>query len=487
MTNKRKAPDVSIFRTIVEQSPVSTQIFSPDGETIYVNKAWEELWGIKFSEFGGYNILQDKQLVEKQIMQYIKKGFAGNMTQIPAIKYEPETSIPGESTVAFKWVKAVIYPIKDSTGKIQEVILQHEDITEQKEYEERIISHQERLELAQEAGNIGAYERNMRTGFVMWTPQLEQLYGYEKGSLANNYKAWAKHVHPDDLARIEKEIKEATRNHKTVDIEFRIIRKDKKTRWIAAKAKTIYDEGGEPVKHIGVNMDITERKNLETRKDEFISMASHELKTPVTSLKVFTQTMQRQLRKNNDSRYESYLEKMEGQIDKLSRLISDLLDVSKINTGKFALQKETFYIDDLVHEVAENLRTIAKRKIVIKNGVKVTITGDKVRLSQVIVNLINNAFKYSPKDKEVTVIITPAGEKVRVSVVDQGKGISKEYQDKIFERFYQVPEATQQTYPGLGLGLYISHEIVKMHKGKIEVQSEADKGATFSFILPTKA
>src|ERR671913_1812486 len=124
------------FRLMVEQSPLSTQIFSPDGRTLRVNRAWEELWGVTLDQIPQYNVLQDRQLVEKGIMPYIERGFAGEATAVPPVRYEPDATIPSVSVVAHRWVQAYIYPVKDTEDEIQEVVLLHEDITERREAEE---------------------------------------------------------------------------------------------------------------------------------------------------------------------------------------------------------------------------------------------------------------------------------------------------------------------------------------------------------------
>jgi PAS domain S-box-containing protein len=128
------------FRTLIEQSPMSTQVFSPDGRTIQVNRAWEELWGVTLETLGGYNILEDEQLVEKGIMPYIRQGFAGTPTAIPPILYDPEVTIPNVTVNENpqRWVQAIIYPVRDAAGEIREVVLMHEDISERKRVEENL-------------------------------------------------------------------------------------------------------------------------------------------------------------------------------------------------------------------------------------------------------------------------------------------------------------------------------------------------------------
>ena len=226
-------------------------------------------------------------------------------------------------------------------------------------------------------------------------------------------------------------------------------------------------------------------RESEQRKDEFIGMTSHELKTPVTSLKGFTNVLQRRLSKQNDGQSLHYLARMDVQLDKLSRLISDLLDVSRVQTGKLDLQREAFDLDALLHETVETLQAAtATHQLLIEGSTGARILGDKDRLAQVFINLITNAVKYSPRAHTVIVRLSREQGQVIVSVQDFGIGIAATHQQHIFERFYQVTDREEKTYPGLGIGLYISQEIVERHRGRIWLESSKGAGTTFFVSLP---
>ena len=212
--------------------------------------------------------------------------------------------------------------------------------------------------------------------------------------------------------------------------------------------------------------EIRERKNAEealreseARKDEFISMASHELKTPLT--------------------------RMEEQLDKLTKLVSDLLDVTKMQTGKLEFREERFFLNELVRETLENLQgTMETHHLQLEEVTDVQVLGDKDRLGQVLINLLTNAIKYSPEADTVIVRVSADEHNAIVSVQDFGIGIAETHQEKIFERFYQVNDGTEKTFPGLGIGLYISSQIVRGHHGRLWVESAKGAGATFYVTLP---
>ncbi len=258
-------------------------------------------------------------------------------------------------------------------------------------------------------------------------------------------------------------------------------------RWSLVKSRPVPGESGEVAMVITIIHDITERMRVERRKDEFISIASHELKTPITSLKGFTNVLQRRLTKQGDAQGLHYLARMDAQLNKLTTLISDLLDISRIQSGKLALRAEPFDLDALIDEAVENLQAAtATHHLLIEGSTGAQVFGDKERLEQVFINLLTNAIKYSLKAKTVIVRLFRDGdaEQAIVSVQDFGIGIEKTHHEKIFERFYQIIDPEEKTYPGLGIGLYISSEIVARHHGRMWVESRKGEGATFSVALP---
>ncbi|HEY4036889.1 MAG TPA: ATP-binding protein [Ktedonobacteraceae bacterium] len=239
---------------------------------------------------------------------------------------------------------------------------------------------------------------------------------------------------------------------------------------------------------MGFVLDISERKELDKRKDELISMASHELKTPVTSLKGFISLLERRLSTQGNQQELYYITRVNAQVNKLTKLINDLLDLSRMQTGKLAYREEHFEMNTLVHEIIENVQgTTQTHHLLIEEQTQVETFGDRDRIGQVVTNLLNNAIKYSPQASTILTRIAKDQNNILVSIQDFGIGIAKEHQDKIFERFYQVTDPEEKTYPGLGIGLYISYEIIKRHGGQMWVESQKGHGAIFHFTLPISA
>jgi len=227
-----------------------------------------------------------------------------------------------------------------------------------------------------------------------------------------------------------------------------------------------------------------QKKNLE-QKDEFISIASHELKTPVTSIKGYIQLLRHSFKQEGNTRAEEMLGRADVQVNKLSKLISELLDVRKIEHGQLQYNEESFDLSALVNEMVQELLSFSNtHELRCTAADTCMVYGDRNKISQVISNLIENAIKYSPAGTNVLIDVKRAGDKACCSVQDFGMGIPHGEQDKIFGRFYRVGGSLENTYAGLGLGLYISAEILKRHNGKLTVESEYGKGSTFCFELP---
>jgi PAS domain S-box-containing protein len=224
-----------------------------------------------------------------------------------------------------------------------------------------------------------------------------------------------------------------------------------------------------------------EIKVLNTKKDEFLSIASHELKTPLTSIKAFNQLMRRT---QETEKLAGYIDKSAAHIVKLEKLVNDLLDVTKINAGKMQYNMQLFDFRQMLLESIESVQhTVNSHEIVLNANVDLEFKGDQLRMEQVVNNFLINAVKYSPGGKKVVVNATIEEGNIIVSVQDFGVGIPKDHLDHLFERFYRV-DNTAMRFEGLGLGLFIASEILRRHKGAFWIESEPDKGSTFYFRLP---
>lgn len=265
------------------------------------------------------------------------------------------------------------------------------------------------------------------------------------------------------------------------------VRKDQTRIDVSLSISPIKDNEGRVIGGAKIARDISKRKAEERQKDAFISMASHELKTPITALKGFTQVLLRRFKQRDDEDTLRLLSRMDTQLNKLTKRVNEMLDISIMETGQLEYHKESFTLNALVEEIVEIVQeTTQTHQIEIVRQAYVQIFGDKDRLGQVLMNLLTNAIKYSPQaDRVIVCIETDQNQNnAIVRVQDFGLGIASAYHQDIFQRFYRVSDEQNQNFPGLGIGLYICDSIVKRHGGHISVQSALGKGSTFSIVLP---
>jgi two-component system phosphate regulon sensor histidine kinase PhoR len=296
---------------------------------------------------------------------------------------------------------------------------------------------------------------------------------------------WQTVVHPDDLPQSLIAWNHSIRTGEPFKVEDRKLGKDGNYRWHLGHALPFKNNNKEIIAWFGICTNIEDQKKAMEKKDEFISVASHELKTPVTSLKGFTQILQMAFEKEGNVMANNLLPKMDQQINKLTNLINDLLDVTKVNSGQLRLDEEKFEFNELVKETVEEMqRTTTTHKIETNFTDTVYTFADKNRIGQVLINLLSNAIKYSPNADKVIVTCCCEDGKLKLCVQDFGIGIPEAQQPKLFTRFFRVSDDKTNTYPGLGLGLYITNEIIKRHNGTIDFKSEEGKGSIFCFSLP---
>ncbi|MDB5062768.1 MAG: hypothetical protein JWP67_2611 [Mucilaginibacter sp.] len=324
---------------------------------------------------------------------------------------------------------------------------------------------------------------NLPTG--EFTSYNQRWYDYTGLTLDDDHDVvWEMIVHPDDLEETLRLYNNSLKTGELFEIENRYKRYDGVYRWHLNRSKPLKNDAGDIIFWVGTATDIEDQKKEMERKDEFIGIASHELKTPLTSLKGYLQLIASYKKEDLPPIVKQYVTKASISISKLQSLINDLLDVSKIKAGRLEYAIGDVNITELVNLCVENARHVSPAYTFnIKVDNEYIVKGNQERLEQVLMNLINNAVKYSPFNKTVTLTAQQMCNNVRVAVEDSGIGLSPDQKDKIFERFYRVEDKQNMT-SGLGMGLYISKEIINNHNGIIGVESEMGKGSTFYFELP---
>ncbi len=363
------------------------------------------------------------------------------------------------------------------------------DVTAQRSIINELKASEENLRLATEAAELGTFDLDLVKGTMDWDKRCRELFGIYSPRPVNYQYDFLTGLHPDDRERVAGVIADCMNksvNNGDYDVEYRTVGvEDGKVRWIRAKGKVFFDEADKPVRFMGAVLDITENKLDEIRKNDFIAMASHELKTPLTSLKAYIQLLLTKARKKDDEFLVSSLEKSENQVNKMTSLIYGFLDLSKIEAGKLKLNASIFDMNSVIEDVIAESAPIAPSHTIQFERIGIlSVKADAEKISQVLVNFISNAVKYSPKHSTIKVVATQQNERVKVAVYDEGIGIDFQHQQHIFERFYRVDHPETKGFSGFGIGLYLSAEIIKLHNGIIGVESKENQGSAFYFELP---
>jgi signal transduction histidine kinase len=357
--------------------------------------------------------------------------------------------------------------------------------------QKRVERAEETSRLAIEGADLGTFDMDVSQGTLEWSKRCREMFGIFSDNPISYEDDFLPNVHPDDLQLAHQAVEDAFNFEKSkghYDVEYRTIGKsDKKLRWIRAKGRTIFSDTGEPVRLIGTALEITESKMNELRKNDFIAMVSHELKTPLTSIKSYVQMVLSKAKKSDDAFALNALSRAETQVNKMVGLIRGFLDTSRIQSGQMQLNVETFSLKELKSEIVDDIRAMDDSCTISRIGCPdIQITGDRDKIGQVLNNLLSNAIKYSPKGSTIAIGCQVTDTTVRVIVKDEGRGVPEEQQDRLFDRFYRVANDTTRNVPGFGIGLYLSAEIIKLHKGEIGMYNNPapERGATFYFTLP---
>jgi len=460
---------------------VGTYIWDFKTKKITWTKVQESLYGLQQYSFKG--TLNDwLSFIHPDDVDATRKAIQDSIKNQKELSIEFRIFWPDRS---LHWILTRANLGFDKKGKPVEMSGVNIDISERKFKEQIIRENEERFKaLVQNSFDVITVF-NLDGTISYQSESIERVLGYSAKERLGENLFTDSVVHPDDREVEKKLFQKCIENPSDyVQGELRMMHKDGTYRIMEVGCVNLINNSS--IQGIIKNCrDITERRAIEKQKEEFIGVASHELKTPVTSIKAYAQILYDTLLEKEDHVSADLLLRMDHQIDRLTTLIKDLLDVTKITEGQLILKHERYNLNELINEVTADVQMTTKKHVIIKELQEVKpIIGDKERTSQIIVNLLSNAIKYSPSADKVIIRTVVSSQFVTVSIQDFGIGISKEMQKKLFKRFFRVTDESTSTFPGLGLGLFIATEIVKKQRGRIWVESTPNKGSTFSFTLP---
>jgi PAS domain S-box-containing protein len=309
-----------------------------------------------------------------------------------------------------------------------------------------------------------------------------KLTGYKKKELLS--MQFGEIIPPEYRELVQKKIAQKIKRNVPTIYELEILRKDGLRIPIEVSSRLIVKEG-KPAEILGIARNIADRKKAEQEKEVFISLLTHEIKNPLTAVNMHLSVLQKLAKGKEHHPMHASLAAIKQQIQSITYLMNDFLEVNKLALGKFSITKEQYSFDQQV-DGQISLFQNQTHEIVRQGDKNIIVYADKNRIAQVLYNLISNAIKYSPDAKKVYVSVKKEGKQVVFSVKDQGVGIPKDEQKNIFQLFYRTRHSRQSNIKGHGLGLFIAQQIIQSHKQTIWIESAEGKGAEFYFTLPLK-
>ena len=429
------------------------------------------------------------ELVEQGLGDHLREVYT---TGKPFHANEMPISIFREGTMELSYYNFVFQPQRDVRGNIMGVAIIGSEVTAQAELNKEIKESEARYHQMTDLMPDMIFNATVNGDVFFFNKGWTDFTGWDVEKL--KALGWKTLVHPEEQQTVEQYWMEALKSGKDFEMEFRILDRHGEFKWHISRAIPVKDDTGKTFMWLGANTEIHKLKEEEKRKENFLKMVSHELKTPITSIKGYTQLLLSLMEDETEIKWESLpikpsLQRIDSQVTRLTRLISEMLDVDRIEDNQLFLKKELFNLNELVKNTIEDIEFAYKyTHITLQIESDCHVNADRDRIGQVLINFITNAIKYSPNDKNIEIkIFQPTDNKVSVSIKDYGIGIDKQDQQNVFKRFYRVSGENVETYAGFGIGLYLAKEIVKRHHGQVSLKSKKGKGSEFIFTLPVTA
>jgi two-component system sensor histidine kinase VicK len=372
--------------------------------------------------------------------------------------------------------------IDEETGEVAYIINTTTNITDRIRLEQAVEESESRFRVMAEGTKIYIAMADAATQATYFNQAWSRLTGRTVEDLMAF--GWLDLVHPEDKERYMKIYLDAFQVKGPFHGDFRIMNAAGEYRWLLADGSARWHADGSFAGYVSISVDITEQKESEQRKNDFIAMVSHELKTPLTSMKGYVQMLQGKARKAGDEMATTMLGKVNKQVSQMTTLINSFLNVARLESAQIYIECKPFDLAELMEEIrVDTLAHVTSHRFVFAPVLRTVVNADRDKIAQVLQNLISNAVKYAPANSTITVACVTKDGKAIISVKDEGQGISKEDRPKLFERYYRVETAENKHISGFGIGLYLCCEIIKLHNGKIWAESELGMGSTFYFTL----
>jgi PAS domain S-box-containing protein len=480
------------FKFLAENISHLVFVVLPDETFGYANSKYVEYTGLtpETASGDGWKVVvhpEDLPDYETRVQSAVQKG---GPLQI-------EARLRRAADSAFRWHLVKAEPLKDENDRTLHWVVTCTDVHDQKQAKEELQAMKDRLELALEDADVAFFDWDFRTRKFTSTESYYHLHGQTGKEAGDPYQLFLESLHPEDRAKIIETIESLLATRKIqYTIEYRTVWPDRSVHWISSWARLIRDENGKPLLLRGVEKDITQAKETEFAlekalrlRDDFLSIASHELKTPLTSIAMQVEVIQKNLfPKRNpiylETRLENALKLVVRNARRLGLLIEQLLDVARLNSEKlglnFAEDDLACLVSDMVDQFKDQIEASGS-SISLDLPKRAASKFDSIRIEQVVVNLLTNAVKYG-QGNPIEISLKKSDPYWVLEITDHGIGISGDHLGSLFERFSR--SKLVERISGLGLGLYIARQIVEAHCGTISVRSTPGVGSTFTVKLP---
>ncbi len=465
---------------LYHNAPCGYHSLNVDGNFIRINDTELKLLGYTREEmlhkkFLDFLTPKSKQLFHENFPKFKQQGWINNL-EFEIFKKDGTTT----------WISLNATALTDEAGNFIMSRSTLFDISERKHIEAALGESEEKFR--QLAENIQAVfwmtDKDYQQVLYV-SPAYEAIWQRSCADLYENVLAWIESVHPDDRDRVKLEMLEQLKTGQ-FEKKYRIIRPDGSIRWIRDRAFAIKNELGEIVRIAGLAEDITEEQKIEQMKNEFIGIVSHELRTPLTSIRASMGLLKSGIYAQKPEKSQRMIEIAAKESDRLVRLVNDILDLERLDSGRVVLEKTICKAADLIEQAVAGVQAIAKQQNIAfdihARDEQVWAANDAV--IQTLTNLLSNALKFSPADSTIAISVQQQKDALLFKISDRGRGIPADKLETIFNRFQQVDASDARTKGGTGLGLAICRTIIEQHGGKIWVESTLGTGSTFFFTLP---
>jgi two-component system, OmpR family, sensor histidine kinase VicK len=467
-----------LLETIASSTPDLIYVFDLNYCFTYANDALLTMWGKTWENAIGRKLLENgyepwhAEMHEREIDTVVatKKQIRG------------EVSFP-HAELGRRIYDYIFTPVINQEGVVEAVAGTTRDITEIRLAEITLAESEARFRNMAEGSNI-YIAMSDETGRIIYVNQAWMKFTGRHEPELMDFN-WTSILHPEDRERHLEVYQDAINSQSSFHDSYRLRTGDGQYRWLLVDGSVRRYNDGSFAGHIGAAVDITELKEDEQRKNDFISMVSHELKTPLTSTLAYIQLSKARVFENKDDLTWTMLERTEKQVRKMTGMINSFLNLSRLESGKIQVELQPVDLQTLMKDVLQEVQvTINTHEVIFEPFDKICVSADYEKIGQVIQNLISNATKYSAKHRRVYVSAGIAGADACITVRDEGIGIREDDLPKIFDRFYRVHDFETRNISGFGIGLYLCAEIIKRHGGKIWAESKPGTGSAFHFTLP---